>query len=76
LAARAEKGELVPRDWKGGVKEKLKAETKRGTFQYLATWQGLRGDDLEIDLEGERTVVCTRFGQAVVFNGEPPPDED
>jgi hypothetical protein len=76
LAARADKGELVPLDWKGGVKEKLKLERKPGTLQYLATWQGLRGEDLDIDLEEQRMVVCTRFGQAVVFSGEPPPDED
>lgn len=28
LAARADQGELVSLDWKGGVKEKLKAERK------------------------------------------------
>lgn len=76
LAARAKKGELVPRDWKGGVKEKLKIEKKPGTLKYLATWQGLRGEDLDIALDGERTIVCSRTGQAVVFSAELPPDEE
>ena len=67
-AARAERGELVGLDWKGGVRKKLKAERARGTLRYLATWQGLRGEDLDIDLGGETIVVCSRFGQAVVFS--------
>jgi hypothetical protein len=75
-AARADRGELVALDWKGGVKEKLKMEEKPGTLNYLATWQGLRGENLDIDLDGERLVVCSRFGQAVVFSAKPPADEE
>ena len=75
-AARAVKGELVGLDWKGGVKKKLKADRKTGTFQYLATWQGLRGEDLDIDLEGERVVVCPRTGQVVVFSARVPDEEE
>lgn len=73
--ALAEKGELVPGDWRGGVKEKLKVEKKPGTLQYLAQWQGMRGEDLDIDLDGERIIVCTRTGQAVVFSARVPRDE-
>jgi hypothetical protein len=76
LAKRAEKGELVPLDWKGGVREKLNIEKKPGTLKYLATWQGLRGEDLDIMLEGERTIVCTRTGQAVVFSAKLQEDEE
>ena len=76
LAARAEKGELVPRDWKGGVREKLKIERKRGSLQYLATWQGLRGEDLDIEVGGERTIVCIKTEQAVLFRARLPQDED
>jgi hypothetical protein len=76
VAARADKGELVPLDWKGGVWKKLKTAKKPGTLQYLATWQGLRGDDLDLDLEGECTIVCTKYGQAVVFSARLPEDED
>jgi hypothetical protein len=75
-ARRAEKGELVMDAWKGGVEQKLKAAKKAGTLQYLATWQGMRGEDLDIDLEAERTIVCTRTGQAVVFSAKLPEDEE
>jgi hypothetical protein len=75
LAARADRGELVAMAWKGGAEEKLKIEKKPGTLKYLATWQGLRGEDLDIALEGERVIVCTRSGQAVVFSAECPQDE-
>jgi hypothetical protein len=77
LAARAENGELVPLAWKGGVAKKLQADTvKHGTLSYLATWQGLRGEDLDIDLEGEVLIVCSKTGQAVLFGAQLPPDED
>ena len=76
LASRADKGELVPLGWKGGVQQKLKVKTKPGTLQYLANWQGLRGEDLDLDLAGERTIVCTGTGQAVVFSAKLPEDED
>ena len=72
LAAQAENGELVMLTWKGGVDKKLKIETKPGTLNYLATWQGLRGEDLDITLEEEHLIVCTRFGQAVLFSSKPP----
>ena len=75
LAARADKGELVVLAWKGGVQEKLKSEKKPGTLQYLAAWQGLRGEDLDIAIEGERVIVCTKTGQAVVFSAKLPDDE-
>lgn len=76
LASRADQGELVSPDWKGGVTKKLKVERKQGTFQYLATWQGLRGESLDIALEDELVVVCAKFGQAVVFSAKLPEDED
>ncbi len=78
LAARADKGELVVLAWKGGVQEKLKDErkTKFGTLSYLATWQGLRGEDLDLALEDERVIVCTRTGQAVVFSAKLPRDDE
>ena len=75
-AARAEKGELVGLDWKGGVTKKLKVEKKAGTLKYLATWQGLRGEDLNIELESECVIVCTRTGQTGVFSAKSPEDEE
>jgi hypothetical protein len=67
-AARAERGELVGLDWKGGVRKKLKTKRARGALRYSATWQGLRGEDLDIDLDAETLVVCSRFGQTVAFS--------
>ncbi len=71
-AARAEKDELIVLHWKGGVSKKLKADKIQGTLNYLATWQGLRAEDLDIDLEGERVIVCSRTGQAVAFSAKLP----
>lgn len=70
VAARAEEGELVPLAWKGGVERELKIKRKPGTLQYLATWQGLRAQDLDIALEYEQLVVCSKTGQTVAFNSE------
>jgi len=70
LAARADAGELVSLDWKGGVQEKLKTGKRLGTLKYLATWQGIRGEDLDLVLDEEHTLVCTRTGQAVVFSAK------
>lgn len=75
-AERAERGELIGLDWKGGVKKKLKAEKVHESLFYLATWQGIRGENLDINLEGERVIVCSRFGQAVVFSASLPKDEE
>jgi len=66
-AIRAQNGELVVDAWKGGVEKKLKLKVKFGTLKYLATWQGMRDEDLDIDLDGERAIVCSRTGQLVVF---------
>ena len=67
-AARAANGELVLDGWRGGVKEKLKVPVKAGTLSYLATWLGMRNEDLDIDLDEARIVVCSRTGQAVAFS--------
>ena len=67
LAERAKKGELPVSAWKGGVEKKLKAKTKYGSLNYLAEWQGLRGEDLNIDIDKEVAIVCSRTGQSVIF---------
>lgn len=68
LAARAERGELPLLAWKGGV-EKPRQDKKplTGTLEYLAVWQGLRGQDLDIDRSQRVTLVCTATGQAVEY---------
>ena len=64
LAARAATGELIRLVW------------KRGSFQYLATWQGLRGQNLDIALEEATTVVCAVSGKSFVFKPGVPAEED
>lgn len=70
LAVRAEKGELPVLGWKGGVEKKTKKGEKYGTLFYLAQWQGLRGDDLDIDLSKEPELTCSRTGMRVIYTCE------
>lgn len=76
LAAQAENHELPVLAWKGGVAKKLEGGTKPGTLKYLATWQGLRGQDLEIALDDEQLIVCRKTGQTVAFSAVLSPDEE
>jgi hypothetical protein len=70
LAKRAENGELPVLGWKGGVAEKIQKDEKYGTFNYLAQWQGLRGEDLDIDLSEEKTLVCSRTGMRIIYTSD------
>lgn len=67
LAEKCRVGELPPIGWKGGVERKLKIRHKYGALNYLATWQGLRGEDLNINMDEETSLVCTRTGMLVVY---------
>lgn len=60
LAERAKRGELPVLGWKGGVERKLTVR-KYGTRNYLAQWQGLRGNDLDIDLDHEYELTCAHL---------------
>lgn len=71
LAAQAADGQLVVLPWKGGVERAIKKKQKFGTLYYLAMWQGLRGEDLNIDKAEETVLTCTATGLAVVFTGDP-----
>jgi hypothetical protein len=66
LAEQAARGELMILAWKGGVASKIEG-VKFGTLHYLATWQGLRGEDLLIP-DGDINITCSRTGQSVVFS--------
>ena len=70
LARRAERGELPVLGWKGGVEKKIKKREKCGTLFYLAQWQGLRGEDLNIDLSEEVEMTCAETGVPVRFTGD------
>ncbi|TWC12064.1 MULTISPECIES: hypothetical protein [unclassified Pseudomonas] len=67
LAQRCRAGELPVLGWKGGVNRSLKKNEKFGCLKYLAQWQGLRGEDLDIDLSQERTLTCTSTKMVVTF---------
>ena len=70
LTARVRRGELVILPWKGGVERALKVKQKFGTMRYLAMWQGLRGDDLDVDLMAETTLLCSATGMAVTYTSD------
>ena len=70
LAELAENGELPVLPWKGGVEEKTKIGKKYGTLFYLAQLQGLRGENLDIDLSEEPAFTCSRTGMKVVYTSE------
>lgn len=76
LVSRAINGELVMLPWKGGFNPpkpsakppKLASKaTKFGVFNYLAMWQGLRGEDLNIDVDQEVSITCVREKRLVIF---------
>lgn len=69
LAARAVAGELIVLPWKGGVEKAIKG-SKYGPFHYLAMWQGLRGDPLEIDTSQNVTLVCSKTGVSVTYTAD------
>ena len=70
LAAQATAGQLVVLLWKGGVEKAIKKKQKFGTLFYLAMWQGLRGEDLNIDPTEEVVLSCAATGMAVVFTSD------
>lgn len=70
LAAQAQAGQLVVLPWKGGVEKDTKKKQKFGTLFYLAMWQGLRGEDLNIDPAEEITLTCATTGMTVVFTSD------
>jgi len=67
LAEAARAGRLIPLAWKGGVEKKIQKETKYGSMYYLAMWQGLREEDLNIDLDSEPSLTCSFTGMTVFF---------
>lgn len=68
-AERASRGELCRLPWDGGIGLDVKDPPirKRGALQYLAMWQGLRGEDLLIPLDQRIELKCSRTGTLVVF---------
>jgi hypothetical protein len=67
IADAAKRGELPVLPFKGGVERATKKGSKIGAMHYLAMWQGLRSEDLNIDTDIVNTLVCTKTGTAVSF---------
>lgn len=67
LAEAAKAGQLVAIGWKGGVAQEIKSKKKTGTLWYLAMWQGLRGEDLDIVMTDEPRLTCTETGVTVTY---------
>ena len=67
LASQTLAGELPPLNWKGGSDRTLVKREKFGSLRYLAQWQGLRGEDLSINLDAEVTIKCVKTHMIVTF---------
>ncbi len=68
LATSAERGELPLLPWKGGfAKKPKKLKHKYGTLHYLAAWRGLRSESLDISMDEEPSITCTKTGVEVTF---------
>ena len=63
-------GELIVLPWKGGVERALKNAQKYGTKRYLAMWQGMRREDLDIDLANDQSLVCKATGVTVIYTND------
>ncbi|RZA22970.1 MAG: hypothetical protein EOP02_15595 [Proteobacteria bacterium] len=70
LSEQALRGELPPLAWKGGADKPIKAGKRVGSLQYLATWQGVRGEPLDIDTDALATLTCSAFKTVVTFTGD------
>lgn len=70
LAQQCLSGQLPILGWKGGVSRALKKREKFGSLKYLAQWQGLRGEDINIDCSKEHTLTCINTGMAVTFTSD------
>jgi hypothetical protein len=66
LAESCRNGELPVLAWKGGVDKKIKGK-KYGSLFYLATWQGLRGEDLNIHQNEDISIICSKTQVEVIF---------
>lgn len=75
LVAAAMADELPVLAWRGGVEKPIKGH-KAGTLLYLATWHGLRGEDLDLDTESEIRRTCSRHGVTVIYSARLPTEDD
>jgi len=45
----------------------MKNDHKYGTLHYLAQWQGLREEDLDINLSKEYKLICSKMETEVIL---------
>jgi hypothetical protein len=78
LARLAEGGCLVELPWRGGFAQHCKppSRPKQGHYLYIAMWQGLRNEDLDIDTATELTIICTGTGGVTTFQNQPLQDTE
>jgi hypothetical protein len=67
LAEKAKRGELPVLGYKGGLDKTLKKKEKIGALNYIAKWQALRGEDLNLNLIEEIVFTCTKTDMRVTF---------
>ncbi len=67
LADKAKKDELPQLNWRGGFDHCLQEKRKTGTLHYLAQWQGLRNQDLDINTDEKITKICSKTGMKVTY---------
>lgn len=67
LVEKAKNGELPVLGYKGGVEKALIKKEKIGALNYIAKWQALRGENLDIDLDKEIVLTCTKTDITVTF---------
>jgi hypothetical protein len=70
LAAAAKRNELPVLPFRGGLEKTIKAKRKVGSIHYLAMWQGLRSENLCVDLTAEIQLTCNLTGVTVGFTGD------
>ncbi len=70
IAQAATLGELPVLPFKGGVEKKIKAGKKIGALEYIAMWQGLRGEDLHVTLGSRPIMRCAKTGMQVYYTDD------
>lgn len=71
MVSQAKRGELPVTVFRGGILKALKIpRVKIGSLHYLAYWQGLRGEDLCVDLDSEPSKTCTATQTVFIYTSD------
>lgn len=69
ISSAAKRGELPVLPFKGGVEKPVKV-VKTGSLHYIAMWQGLRGDDLNVSIGSKPSMTCSKTGVKVIYTDD------